>query len=142
MRSGLRAPGWAWARLAGGLLLLVAAAGCNERDRLTFPTPGGPGSDGPVTIIDVPAGDTTVGDTLNFFLTGYTTDDDGVDTVYFELDGGISDFQPFIGSTDSVRFGLPITTLGQAGEFITVRVFGTDERGNRGDTAIRVITVE
>lgn len=141
MRSGLRAPGWAWARLAG-CLALTAAAACNERDRLTFPTPGGPGGDGPATVIDVPAGDTTVGDTLPLFVTGYTTDEDGVDTVYFEIDGGVSNFQPFVGSSDSVRFGLPLTTAGQAGEFITVRVFGTDERGNRGDTAIRVITVE
>ncbi len=141
MQSGLRASKWAGARLAG-CLLLAAAAGCDERDRLTFPTPGGPGSDGPATVIDVPAGDTTVGDTLPMFVTGYTTDDDGVDTVYFETDGGVTDFQPFVGSGDSVRFGLPITTDGQAGEFITVRVFGTDERGNRGDTAIRVITVQ
>jgi len=141
MRSGLRASGWAWARLAGSLALAATAA-CNERDRLTFPTPGGPGSDGPVTIIDVPSGDTTVGDSATYFLTGYTTDDDGVDTVYFETNGGVSTFPPFVGSSDSVRFGLPITTAGQAGKFITVRVFGTDERGNRGDTAIRVITVE
>jgi hypothetical protein len=65
-----------------------------------------------------------------------------VDTVYFETEGGVSNFQPFVGTLDSVRFGLPITTSGLSGAVITVRVFGTDERGNRGDTAIRVLTVQ
>ena len=67
---------------------------------------------------------------------------DGIDTLYFETEGGASGFPPFTGGEDSVRFGLPLTTSGLAGDTITLRVFGTDRLGNRGDTATRRIAVE
>jgi hypothetical protein len=121
--------------------LILAAAACTERDRLTYPVTG-PGDAGPRTTIDKPSVDTAVQAGPAVFVLGYTTDPDGVDTVYFETVGGVSSFQPFIAHQDSVRFGLPITTSGQSGAVITVRVFGTDQLGNRGDTAIRVLTVQ
>jgi len=65
-----------------------------------------------------------------------------VDTVYFETEGGVSGFPPFIASSDTVRFGLPITTGGLSGSTITVRVFGVDVLGIRGDTAIRHLTIQ
>lgn len=142
MKNGQRVPAGRLGRLValgvGGLL-----AACDTRDRLTFPNQGGPPNSGPVTIIDRPAADTTVlAASGNYSVTGRTTDADGLDTVYFETEGGISSFQPFIGGGDTVRFGLPITVTGLAGATITVRVFGTDRLGLRGDSAVRVITVQ
>ena len=126
---------------AGCVVLLIAA--CEERDRLTFPTP----SDGvgPVTVIDQPNGsDTTVPDGPDFFVNGRTIDPDGVDTVYFLVSGGNQTFRPFRPNppTDTVRFGLPITTFGHAGDTILVQIFGVDAEGNRGTPSSRQIAVE
>jgi hypothetical protein len=128
-------------RTAVGAVVVLGGAACTERDRLTFPDTG-PGGTGPRTIIDNPSTDTTVQAGPVVFVFGYTKDPDGVDTVYFETEGGVTSFQPFIGPRDSVRFGLPITTSGLSGAVITVRAFGTDRPGNRGDTATRVLTVQ
>jgi hypothetical protein len=125
----------AW--VGAGLLIL----GCNTRDRLTFPNPG-PIGVGPQTVIDHPAGDTTVTAGPGFIVAGYTRDPDLIDTIYFETEGGVTSFPPFVGGDDSVRFALPLTTAGQSGQTITLRVFGTDLLGNRGDTATRQITVQ
>jgi hypothetical protein len=125
--------------LPGALAGLALA--CNTRDRLTFPNPGG-GGVGPSSVIDRPGVDTTVSAGPDFLVTGYTADPNGLDTVYFETVGGVTSFQPFIGGGDSLRFGLPLTTLGQSGQTILVRVFGTDRQGIRGDTAIRQVTVQ
>jgi hypothetical protein len=129
---------WIGVLLAGVTGLL---SGCDTRDRLTFPNPRPPG-EGPETVIDRPAADTTVAAGPAYTVTGFTRDPDRLDTVYFETQGGITSFQPFLGGGDSIRFGLPLTTSGQSGQTITVRVFGTDRLGNRGDTALRRITVQ
>jgi hypothetical protein len=76
------------------------------------------------------------------FVNGRTLDQDGIDTVYVETEGGVTAFAPFVRVGTVFRFGLPITTAGQSGATITVRVFGTDRLGHRGDTAIRQITVQ
>src|SRR6266850_893748 len=126
-----------------GTSLVVAGAGCNARDRLTFPSDG-VGSDhtGPTSTIDAPSADTTVSPTPNVPVSGRVVDADGIDTVYFETVGGLSSFQPFSGGGTSVRCSLPITADARLpGRTITIRVFGTDRLGNRGDTAIRRITV-
>lgn len=129
-------PGWL-------LLLTCGAAGCSTRDRLTFPDdPGGPAGEGPTVIIDVPSADTTVPAGPNFFVTGLVQDRTGLDTVYYQTEGGLSSFPPSLGGGTSVRFGLPLTTNGLAGSIITVRVFATDRDGNRGDTAVRLVTVQ
>ena len=74
-------------------------------------------------------------------LTGKTIDPDGVDTVYLVVLGGNETFQPFIIRRDTARFGVHITTSGMAGRTMLVLVYGTDQLGNRGDTAIRRVTV-
>ncbi len=141
MKRGRRNPDRRGVRAvaAGAVGLLL---GCLTRDRLTFPDPVGPGADGPRTVIDVPAADTTVPAGPGYVVTGFSTDADGIDTLYFETEGGVSAFPPFTGGDDSVRFGLPLTTAGQAGDTITLRVFGIDRLGNRGDTATRRIAVQ
>jgi hypothetical protein len=121
----------------------VLASGCEERDRLTFPSP--PDGVGPVTMIDQPNGsDTTVPDGPDFFVNGRTIDPDGVDTVYFLVTGGNQNFNPFRPSppSDTVRFGLPITTFGLSGDTILVQIHGVDSQGNRGPTSTRQIAVE
>ena len=133
-------------KLAAGIVVSVLSAGllgCNERDRIFFPTlPTGPSAGGPTSTIDRPSIDTTVAAGPAFFVTGRVGDADGVDTVYFELEGGVSAFPPFIANSDTVRFGLPVTTSGLSGTVITVRVFGVDVLGIRGDTAIRHVTIQ
>jgi hypothetical protein len=130
-----------WTLLIAGVMVL--AVGCEERDRLTFPNPND--GIGPVTMIDQPNGsDTTVRAGPDFFVNGRTIDPDGVDTVYFLLTGGDQHFQPFRPNppTDTVRFGLPITTSGNSGETILVEILGVDSQGNRGNPSFRRITVQ
>jgi hypothetical protein len=130
------------------MLLIVpclgwVAAGCAERDRLTFSEP----SDGigPLTFIDQPNGpDTTVPAGPQLFISGRTIDPDGVDTVYFLVSGANQSFPPFRPSppTDTVHFGLQIVTSGQSGDTILVGVLGVDAQGNRGNIPSRRIFVQ
>ncbi len=140
MRPGRLRPRFPrWIEVAWAASALVGPA-CGTRDRLTFPSTD---SAGPQTKIDRPNADTTVsGDSAFFLVTGTSVDADGVDTLYVETAGGVTNFPPQSFHQDSVRFGLPLTTQGLAGDTITVQVFATDELGNRGDTAIRRIAVQ
>jgi hypothetical protein len=129
------------ARLSPVLVLLAVA--CNTRDRLTFPDP----SDGigPATTIDRPNGsDTTVAAGGDFVVQGRTVDLDGVDTVYFLVIGGNQHFNPFVPSqpTDTVRWGLPLSTTGRSGSTITVQVYGVDIQGNHGAPSTRQVIVQ
>jgi hypothetical protein len=136
----------------GGLAVLfpllagAMVGGCSERDRLTFPSDPGPGDGiGPVTMIDQPLGaDTIVPAGPGVFVNGRTIDSSGVDTVYFLVIGGSDNFSPFRPNppSDTVRWGLPITTINNDGDTIVVRVFGVDGQGNHGSIASRRIIVE
>ena len=135
---------WLGARIRMLVVFGLAGLGgaCNERERLTFPSPGD--GIGPVTMIDQPNGpDTTVAAGPDLFVNGRTIDPDGVDTVYFLVSGG-QHFQPFRPSppTDTVRFGVPITTTGNSGDTIVVQILGVDSDGNRGNTSSRRIFIE
>jgi len=139
-------PGRIWAprgrRRARLAAVLVILAACQERDRLTFPDPGD--GIGPVTMIDQPnASDTTVAAGADFLLDGRTVDLDGVDTVYFLVTGGNQNFPPFRPSppTDTVRWGLPLSTTGRSGSTITVQVYGVDLQGNQGAPSTRHVIV-
>ena len=123
-------------------ILMLLLAGCQERDRLTFPDSGD--GAGPVTTIDQPGqSDTTVPAGPEFFVNGRTIDLDGVDTVYFLVIGANQNFQPFrpSGRTDTVRFGLPLSTTGHARDTFTVQIHGVDSQGNPGAPSIRNIFV-
>ncbi|MGB7212100.1 MAG: hypothetical protein WBC97_05675 [Gemmatimonadales bacterium] len=94
-----------WVRLVGALSVVGGVAACQARERLTFPTPGAAGS-GPILAITAPHRDTgiTVGDSLN--IRGYAIDPDGVDSIWFSVQG-IAFFIPPIfgnGRTDTVFF--------------------------------------
>lgn len=122
---------------------MVLGTGCDERERLTFPTP----SDGigPVTSIDQPSqADTTISPGPSFFVNGTTSDPDGVDTVYFLVSGGNQNFSPFIPNPPqtTVRFGIPLTTAGHSGGMFQVDVYGVDVLGNRGGTSTRQIHIQ
>jgi hypothetical protein len=121
--------------------LIVFAAACQERDRLTFPTPGD--DVGPITTIEQPhASDTTVDEGPDFLVSGISADPDGVDTVYFLVIGG-NQPGPYRPSpaADTVFFGLPISTVGRSGETLTVEVYGVDSQGNQGAHSTRQIIV-
>jgi hypothetical protein len=123
-------------------LIAVLVIGCQERDRLTFPEP----SDGvgPVTTIDKPNGaDTTVDAGPQFIVQGRTIDLDGVDTVYFLVIGGNQGFQPFLPHpvTDTVHFGVPLSTAGLSGQTMIIQIHGVDSQGNQGAPSTRQIIV-
>ena len=129
-----------WARLA--LVLLGPAAACQARERITFPDP----SDGigPVTSFDQPNGsDTTVTAGADVVVQGRTVDPDGVDTVYFLVVGGNQNFGPFVPRppTDTVRWGLPLSTTGRSGSTMTVQIYGVDRQGNQGGPSTRQVIV-
>lgn len=133
-------PAWRGTLAAAAALALGTA--CDERERLTFPTP----SDGvgPVTTIDQPNGaDTTIFPGSDFFVNGTTVDPDGVDTVYFFVIGGNQNHSPFSPNPTqtTVRFGLPVTTFGHSGATFEIQVYGVDVLGNRGRTSSRLIHI-
>ena len=141
--SGRRRAGF-FSRLAplGAASLMVLGTGCDDRERITFPTP----SDGigPVTTIDQPNGaDTTIFPGGLFSVNGSTVDPDGVDTVYFFVIGGNQNYSPFSPqpTQTTVRFGLPLTTFGHSGETFQIQVYGVDVLGNRGGTSTRLIHI-
>lgn len=121
---------------------MLLGTGCEERERLTFPTEGD--GVGPVTTIDQPnQADTTILPGPNFFVNGTTGDPDGVDTVYFFVIGGNQSFSPFTPNPPqtSVRFGIPLTTSGHSGQTFQVQIYGVDVLGNRGNTSTRQIRI-
>lgn len=121
--------------------LLTLSSGCSERDRLTFPS--SVDGQGPAVIISDPSKDTTVTQGPAALINGRVVDLDGIDTVYFDVQGGITTFNPFIAQgVDTVTFQLPITTTGLAGTTITVAISGVNIVGLHGDTAFRQITVQ
>lgn len=137
----IRTDGVRWRGLAAGSALLLTI-GCDERERLTFPTP----SDrvGPVTTIDQPNGaDTTVFPGSDLHINGRTVDPDGVDSVYFFVIGGNQNFHPFHPNpvTTSVTFALPVTTFGHSGETFLIQVYGVDALGNQGGVSTRQINI-
>lgn len=140
-RSRLQAYNWK-RLLPSGVALAATLAACGERSRLVFE----PDSDGigPNTTIDRPeTADAPVMSGPDFNVVGRSADADGVDTVYFEVVNGNQQFQPFVAAEflDTVRFSIPISTAGRAGDTILVAIFATDLLGTRGDTAIRRLLV-
>jgi hypothetical protein len=138
----LQAPNWK--RLLPVLGMVVAVGGCVERARIGF-EPDPEDSEGPNATIDVPeTAEIHVPAGPTYDVSGRVTDADGVDTVYFELFGSPEQFQPYVPGEfdDTVRFSLPITTIGRSGNAVTILVFGTDREGLRGDTATRRVVIE
>jgi hypothetical protein len=129
-------------------VLLAALPGCEDRDRIGLePDDGGGGGGGPgvgpQVVIEAPAQDTAVQAGPGVFVAGRVNDPDGVDSVYFDIQGGITQIPPFNhNGTTTMNFAIPITTNGQAGQTIIVGVSGVDEAGNRGEPAHRTIVVE
>jgi hypothetical protein len=131
-----KASGWAMAA--------VALAACGERERLTFPTGTPSDGFGPVTEILTPAADDSIiraGDP--FVLSGRSSDLDGVDSVYFDVQGVAEGTSPLkAGGTDTVYFGVPIATRGQSGVTVVVRVYAVDLLGQQGGPARRQFRIE
>jgi hypothetical protein len=139
MQAGRVLEGFWW--LTGAAIIGLVAA-CAERDRLTFPNQ----SDGigPVTLIDHPGqGDTTIDAGPTFIVNGRSIDTSGVDTVYFLVSGGNQGFPPLRPNppVDTVRFGVPLTTMGRSGQAIELQVYAVDGQGNQGGPATRQIII-
>ncbi|MEO8199805.1 MAG: Ig-like domain-containing protein [Gemmatimonadota bacterium] len=126
-----------FASVGTGLLFLA----CSGRDRLTFPTSDdGLGPD--VTITD-PSQDTTVSAGPAALIAGRVVDSDGIDTVYFDVQGGLSSFPPLLANgADTVTFSLPVTTNGLAGSTITIAISAVNLAAIHGDTVSRQVTVQ
>jgi hypothetical protein len=127
-----------------GWLAVALIAGCGERDRLTFQGPDGPEDNTPpVALIDDPGRDTVVAEGPEFLVGAQVADAGGVDTVYVDLEGADHELLPLQGNgQDTVLVGIPIITVGNRGVTVTVQVFGVDLAGNRGQRAIRKVTIE
>jgi hypothetical protein len=126
------------------LALCALLLGCEERERLTFPS-GQPGEDedGPVTTIEVPSIDSLLTEGDAFVASGRAVDPAGIDTVYFEVFGTGQAFLPQPGEgADTVSFGLPIPTIGLSGTTVIVRVRAVDVLGNQGSAAVRQLSIE
>lgn len=122
-------------------VVLTLAQACSERDRLTFPS--SVDGLGPSVTISDPAQDTTVAAGPAALVSGRVIDQDGIDTVYFDIQGGVTTFNPYIAQgADTVTFQLPITTTGLGGNTVTVSVSGVNLAGLHGDTASRQITIQ
>jgi hypothetical protein len=123
--------------------VLVTGLACDERARLIFEPPSD--SQGPDTTIDNPeTADVRIPAGPQFNVSGRSIDPDGVDTVYFVLIGGNEQFTPHVPNEfqDTVRFSMPVSTIGKAGDAVEVLIFATDLEGVRGDTAIRHLIIE
>ncbi|HYC33625.1 MAG TPA: hypothetical protein VEB59_15150 [Gemmatimonadales bacterium] len=126
------------------VVLFALLLGCDERERLTFPTDE-PGSDeeGPITTIEVPSIDSMLTEGDPFVAGGRAVDPAGIDTVYFEVFGTGQAFLPQPGGgAETVSFGLPIPTIGLSGTTVIVRVRAVDRLGNQGTAAVRLISIE
>jgi Bacterial Ig domain len=124
----------------GFCTVLIILSGCSERDRLTFPSQD---EFGPEVTIRIPGQDTTVSAGPAAFVVGQATDVNGIDTVYFDVQGGLSSFPPYVAQgSETVNFTLPLTTNGLGGTTILVGVSGVDMGGVHGDTVFRQLTVQ
>jgi hypothetical protein len=141
-RRGRWAGSPSWQGALGVLAMIVLGAGCDERERLTFPTLND--GIGPVTTIEQPEEtDTTVFPGAVVSVEGATVDEDGVDTVYFLVGGGNNGFPPFSPQQleTTVRFSLPLVTSGFSGSTFEVQIYAVDALGNRGGTSTRLIHI-
>lgn len=120
------------------------AAGCGERDRLTFPTVDPGDGAGPTTEILRPSvEDTAVVEGDLVFVQGSTSDPDGVDSVYFELSGINQSYAPLHGNGENtVNFSLQFSTLNFTGPTVTVRAYGVDLLGTQGSVVTRRISLQ
>jgi hypothetical protein len=121
------------------------AAGCGERDRLTFPEENPPGDGiGPHTTITRPeVGDTVVSAGEPFVLSGMSTDPDGIDLVQFDVSGAGITYSPLDGEgADTVRFEIQLPTSGHAGDTIMVRIYAIDLEGTSGGASVRQLRIE
>lgn len=124
-------------------LALALTGACGERDRLTFPSEVPSDHVGPSTVITRPGSDTVLTEGDAFVLAGQSIDDDGVDTVYFDVTGAGLSFPPLAShGANTVDFGLQIPTIGNSGGTIEVRVHAVDVAGNQGDAVQRRLSVE
>lgn len=122
-----------------GLGLITMA--CSNRDRLTFPN-SNDGLGPEVTITD-PGQDTTVSAGPAAFIAGRVVDTDGIDTVYFDVQGGLSSFPPLVANgVDTVTFSLPVSTNGLGGTTITIAISAVNLAAIHGDTVARHVTVQ
>jgi hypothetical protein len=123
---------------------LAVLAGCDERERLTFPAEDPGDGVGPFTTIVRPeVADTTVTEGDVFILAGYSLDPDGIDTVYLDVSGAGQSYAPLLGGgVDSVPFALQFSTFGKAGSIITVQIYAVDVVGDRGPASDRSIRIE
>ncbi len=123
---------------------LTLAAGCGERERLTFPTENPGDGSGPTTEITRPSvPDTVVVEGDLIIIQGRAYDPDGIDTVYFEVGGTNQGFSPLRGlGADTVDFALQLSTLNFSGATVLLRAYGVDLLGSQGAPVSRQIRIE
>ena len=124
------------------LVLCGLTLGCDERERLVFPTDP---TDrvGPGTVIDPPSQDTVLTEGDFFIIGARTVDTSGVDSVFIQVSGANLSYLPIdAGGVDTLSFSLNLPTIGLSGRTLTFQVFGIDVIGNVGPTVTRRLTIE
>lgn len=122
---------------------LGLAAGCSERERLTFPTEDPGNGSGPITEIFQPNGaDTVVSGGEALLVSGRSRDPDGVHAVFFEISGLNQGFAPLdAGGADTVSFGLQLSTVNHGGDTAFIRIYAVDVLGDTGRAAVRQVRI-
>jgi hypothetical protein len=121
----------------------LALGACGDRPRITFQSDD---DVGPTTTIQVPAQDTSATDGTFVLITGFSADEDGVDSVFFETEGTPERFPTFIVPAserrDTVTWSIQVSTRLLQGNVISIFANATDPLGNIGTAAVRRILVK
>lgn len=121
---------------------VLAVAGCRERERLVFTSSIGNGA-GPEVKITAPHTDTTIHVHDSLTILGFADDPDGIDSVWFTVEGVPFGFGPIFGNgDDTTLFNLKFTPSAFP-DTGTVKVFvsAVDQLGDTGGTRLRVVKV-
>lgn len=114
-----------------------AVVGCRDRERLVFTSPTGNGAGPDVEITQPTRGrDTTVAAGGTMRILGYAADPDGIDSVWFTLEGASFAIGPIQGNGDDTTFFNLVLNAGQLADTGTIRIYisAVDQLSDTGQT--------
>ena len=115
----------------------LAVVGCQDRGRLVLTSPTGNGSGPDVEITQPTRGrDTTVAAGGTMTILGYAADPDGIDSVWFTLQGASFSIGPIQGNGDDTTFFDIQLTSGELADTGTIRIYisAGDQVSDTGQT--------
>ena len=115
----------------------LALVGCQDRERLVLTSPTGNGTGPDVEITQPTRGrDTTVSAGGTMQILGYAADPDGIDSVWFTLEGASFVIGPIHGNGDDTTFFNINLNAGELADTGTIRIFvsAVDQVSDTGQT--------